>query len=1093
MAERDQFAEDYRTCPPGSRLAALSGVHVRVGAMEQLIVEWDQPDSNVWDLQGDTAVITVVTDAPRQLKQNTALDTTRAVFNDMDYFNHVWMFKVAITEGETVISEVVSRSFPYWDNRPRSRSSDRDSEDEAAAANHESTTRDTTTVPRRPEPDRSVRFGAPTYSVMEGESVPVTVQLGSDPGRTVTIPLTIQEQGGASPDDYTVEPTPVTFNRGERRKTVMVEAMGDNEPDRGESLLLSFDTLPDNLSARAPETATVKIMDQEVASFGASAYSVTEGASVQVTVQLSADPGRTVTIPLTTTNQGGASANDYSGVPASITFNSGETSQTFTIQATGSDGSDSGESVILGFGTLPTGIAAGTPDTATVTITEQQAASSQAASYGASTYTVTEGSSVAVTVQLDSDPGRTVTIPLTTTHQSGASASDYSGVPASITFNSGETGKTFTVQATGSDGADSGESVLLGFGTLPTNITAGTPSTTTVSITDQEVVSFGTSTYSVTEGASVTITVQLGSDPGRTVTIPLTTTNQGGASASDYSGVPASVTFNSGETSQTFTVQATGSDGADSGESVLLGFGTLPTGIAAGTPDTATVSITDQEVASFGASTYSVTEGASVTITVQLGSDPGRTVTIPLTTTNQGGASASDYSGVPASVTFNSGETSQTFTIQATGSDGADSGESVLLGFGTLPAGIAAGIPNTATVTITDQDVASFGASTYSVMEGASVQVTVQLSADPGRTVTIPLTKTNQGGASASDYSGVPASVTFNSGETSKTFTVQAAASDGADSGESVLLGFGTLPTGIAAGTPNTATVTITEPPSAPSQAASFGASTYTVVEDGAPVTVEVRLGSDPGRTVTIPLTTTHQGGATASDYSGVPTSITFNSGETGKTFTVQATGSDGVDNGESVILGFGTLPTGIPAGTPSTATVSISDRTFTESTGDIVARIIYFPETTPPRIVRTFRLIPPVVTLASETYTWYILAEANAKVIFEARWTPTDPDESNKPVYTFNAWTSQVTTMPACANTKPDANSGDQLSYYTDFPTIMKTAPTGSAGGTWDIYVVVTWGTVDAGHCDSSPDVPNIDITFARIEKFVYRFTLGD
>ena len=950
--------------------------------MEQLIVEWDQPDSDVWDLQGDTAVITVVTDAPRQLKQNTALDTTRAVFNDMDYFNHVWTIRVAVTEGETVISEVVSRTFPNRAPRPRSRSSDRDSQDEVAEANRESTTRDTTTVPRRPEPDRSVRFGAPTYSVMEGESVPVTVQLGSDPGGTVTVPLDIVDQGGATPDDYTVEPTRVTFNRGEHSRTIMVEAMGDTEPDRGESVLLSFGTLPDDLSARAPRTTTVKIMDQEVASFGASAYSVTEGSSVQVTVQLSADPERTVTIPLTTTNQGGASASDYSGVPARITFNSGETSKTFTVQATGSDGSDSGESVLLGFGALPAGIAAGTPNTATVSIAEQQGPSSQAVRFGAATYSVTEGASVQVEVRLSSDPGRTVIIPLTTTNQGGASASDYSGVPANITFNSGETGKTFTVQAAGNDEADSGESVLLGFGTLPTNITAGTPNTATVSITDQQTARFGAATYSVTEGASVQVEVQLSSDPGRTVIIPLTTTNQGGASASDYSGVPASITFNSGETSKTFTVQATGSDGFDSGESVLLGFGILPAGIAADTPNTATVSIADQEVASFGAAAYSVTEGASVTVTVQLGSNPGRTVIIPLTTTNQGGASASDYSGVPASVTFNSGETSKTFTVQATDSDGADRGESVLLGFGTLPAGIAAGTPNTTTISIADSSVqtASFLASAYTVAEEASVRVAVQLS-------------------------------------------------------------------------------------------------------------------QDPGGTVTIPLTTTNQGGATASDYSGIPTGVTFNSGQTIQTFTVEAVGSDGADTGESVRLGFGTLPAGIAAGTPNTTTISITDRTFTETTGNIHSRVTYIPESAPPQFALRFRIVPPLVILYPNNNAQYILAEANAKVVFEARWSPTDPSESNKPVHTFERqrYQSQVTTMPACVTAKPDPNSIDEGYFIIDIPTKMLTTPAGSAGGTWDIYVTVTWGTVDAGHCSSNPDVPNIALAFDSIEKFAGRHIPSD
>ena len=79
---------------------------------------------------------------------------------------------------------------------------------------------------------------------------------------------------------------------------------------------------------------------------------------------------------------------------------------------------------------------------------------------------------------------------------------------------------------------------------------AGTPVT----------VSFGKATYTVAEGSSVTVTVSLSADPKRSVTIPISKTNQGGATAADYSGVPASVVFASGETEQSFSFSATDDD-----------------------------------------------------------------------------------------------------------------------------------------------------------------------------------------------------------------------------------------------------------------------------------------------------------------------------------------------------------------------------------------------------------------------------------------------------------------------------------------------------------------------------------------------------
>ena len=140
-----------------------------------------------------------------------------------------------------------------------------------------------------------------------------------------------------------------------------------------------------------------------------------------------------------------------------------------------------------------------------------------------------------------------------------------------------------------------------------------------------------------------------------------------------------------------------------------LGFGsTLPTGVSAGSTSEATVSITDDDVpsvsVSFEQGSYTVAEGSSVTVEVKLSADPERTVTIPITKTNRGTTSNSDYSGVPANVVFDTGDTEQTFSVSATDDSVDDNGESVTLGFGTLPAGVELSGNAETTVSITDDD-----------------------------------------------------------------------------------------------------------------------------------------------------------------------------------------------------------------------------------------------------------------------------------------------------------------------------------------------------------------------------------------------------
>ena len=120
----------------------------------------------------------------------------------------------------------------------------------------------------------------------------------------------------------------------------------------------------------AAVTAEIIVLRQVTVSFGQAEYSVDEDATsgVEITVVLSADAGREVTVPITTTHQGGTTSEDYTAIQASVTFGSGETTKTLQIVPVDDTVVDNDESIVFNFGTLPQGVTAGTPATATVTI-----------------------------------------------------------------------------------------------------------------------------------------------------------------------------------------------------------------------------------------------------------------------------------------------------------------------------------------------------------------------------------------------------------------------------------------------------------------------------------------------------------------------------------------------------------------------------------------------------------------------------------------------------------------------------------------------------------------------------------------------------
>ena len=117
----------------------------------------------------------------------------------------------------------------------------------------------------RAEAGLTAEFGAAEYAAPEGlGAVTVTVNLSSHAHTTVTIPVTVTARGGAESGDYSLSATEVTFNIDDTSAAFTVTATDDTDLDPGESLTLSFGTLPDGVTEGSQATATVALTDNEV-------------------------------------------------------------------------------------------------------------------------------------------------------------------------------------------------------------------------------------------------------------------------------------------------------------------------------------------------------------------------------------------------------------------------------------------------------------------------------------------------------------------------------------------------------------------------------------------------------------------------------------------------------------------------------------------------------------------------------------------------------------------------------------------------------------------------------------------------------------
>ena len=488
--------------------------------------------------------------------------------------------------------------------------------------------------------------------------------------------------------------------------------------------------------------------------------------------------------------------------------------------------------------------------------------------------------------------------------------------------------------------------------------TASNVDSATTAAAGETTVTFTGSSYTASEGqGEKAITVELSAPPSAQVTIPLAVTHRGGATAADYSGPPSSLTFAAGRTRFTFGVKATDDSHADAGESVRIGFGTLPDGYAPGERPTATVTLEDNDDAdlllNFGTerhTTVQVLESDTVwhrfTLSLSTRSwgppngNPQQPVTIPLVVTHRGGATPADYEvrerRTLTSVTFGVGQSVTDFSMRAIPDGKREPGEGLRLDFGRLPAGVRKGTWGPyETIEFVDQVLPGytvlFGAEAYTATEGgAPARVSIHLSEPVEIEPLVVRLVVTHVGATAADYTGIPKSVRFRVGEQTQTITVKATDDTDDDDGESVTLSLVNDPNGrVTTGNgPNSATVALEDNDGAARVTVSFGAVTYTATEGGDDATVRVELDAAPGRSVTVPLTKAHLGNATAADYSGIPMNVTFAANQTSRTFAVMATAGDGSDGGESVSIGFGTLPEGVFAGSPAATTVTLADGT---------------------------------------------------------------------------------------------------------------------------------------------------------------------
>ena len=567
--------------------------------------------------------------------------------------------------------------------------------------------------------------------------------------------------------------------------------------------------------------------------------------------------------------------------------------------------------------------------------------------FAAATQAIGEAAgTLSVTVSRTGGSTGAVTVVYSTVNGSAVSGADFAAVAnQSVSWANGDTAnKTVTVAITNDASQETSEIFYVSLLAPTGGASVGTLPTTTITITDNDgppgVIQFTGPTFSVGEaGPTAIITASRTGGSAGVVGVSYATAAGGTATAgSDFTATSGTLSWADGVTgNKTFTVAITNDSAVESSETVNLALSAPTGGATLGSPSTAVLSITDNDVPPVGAiqfssATYSVGEaGPTATITVSRVSGTSGAVGVSYATTTGGTATASsDYTARSGTFTWNSGDgANKTFTVPISEDSLVEGAETVNLALSSPTGGATLGSPSTAVLTINDNDnppagQLRFTAGTASVAEtGTSITINVERVNGSFGAVGVTYATANGTANAGSDYTAATNQLSWANNETVSKFFVVNVADDASFEGAETFTAALSLPTGGATiAAPSSIAVTINDNETAPS----FSIGNVSVVETATSATLTITKTGTTALTHSVNYATSNGTGLAGADYTAIAsTPLSFAPGETSKVVTVTLSPDNIYEGSEFFNVNLTSPSGGATIGT-GTGVVTIND-----------------------------------------------------------------------------------------------------------------------------------------------------------------------
>ena len=686
--------------------------------------------------------------------------------------------------------------------------------------------------------------------------------------------------------NYTAVNTNVDFPLGEVLKLIPVSVMDDSNitPNLTVNLVLTNATPPASLGNQASAVLTI-INDDNAVSFASGNYSVSKndatGFGLVDVVRLGTTNGSCTVNYLTTTNGSAVIGTDYYPTNGTITFNPGVTDVQIQVPIINNNIPEGNRTVDLVL-TNALGTLLFAPSNAVLTIIDTVQAPGQLA-FSATNYVAKSSDGYAyLTVVRTNGTSGSVSVTCTTVPGTAVPGLDYNATTNTVSFNNGDTSKTFAVPLIYRNNAQPAVNLSVVLSTPTGGATLINPTNATVTIFNTNTVFyFAAATNAAPENSGFVVLTVLRNNTNGTASVHYATADGTAVNGLNYVGSGGTLNFASGVMAQTITNRLFYDTQVTGDLQFTVALSNPGTGSYLAYPSTNTVIVQDADAGlSFTNATMSVLKnGTNAVITVVCSNPRVEPVSVGFLTVDGTATNGIDYVGTNGTLTFANGVTTNTFLVPIINNNYPTTNLffSVVLTNAVWPGQLVA--PSNQVVTIIDSNpYISFSSPTYSVVKtDLLATITLFRTGYTDSVMSVDYYTSNGTATAGIDYVAASGTLVLTNGVTNATFTVTLVGqAGGAQPPKTVLLGL-TNPTNAVIAPPTNAVLTIYDS----AAGIAFAATTNTVSETAGTISVPVVRTGNLGSTVTVQYATTNLTALANVNYLTTTGLLTFASGQT--------------------------------------------------------------------------------------------------------------------------------------------------------------------------------------------------------------------